>query len=124
MPQNLTRMMVTKALSQPEILLPPLLRQHMKKFSGSNSGISTVFAAALLDFASSDVLEDDKESVLELVDVKLIPLLDGNLGNLVNNRVGEPLLFVPSGKNEVELFSTAGKQLVDVDSLRSETLQK
>jgi hypothetical protein len=130
MPPNLTRMMVTEALSQPEILLPPLLRQHMRKFSNNSrssigiSGISPVFAAALLDFAASDVLEDDRESVLELVDVKLIPLLDGSLGGLIDNHVGESLVFVPRGKNEVELFSKAGKKLVDVGILRPETLQK
>ncbi len=130
MPQNLTRMMVKDALAQPKILLPGLLRHHMKQLSsgGSNSGhlsgsISPVFAAALLDFAASDVLEDDRESVEELVEMKLLPLSDGSLGSLVHSGSSNTV-FVPRGAHEVELFSNAGNRLVDVGVLRPETLQK
>jgi len=131
MPQSVTRMMVKDALAEPKILLPALLRQHIK--SGSNcsdstnqaNSISPVFAAALLDFAASDILEDDLESVQELLEVKVIPMLDGNLGNLVNNgSSGSKNVFVPRGAHELELFREAGRKLVDVSVLRTETLQK
>jgi hypothetical protein len=135
MPQSLTRMMVREALAQPKILLPALLRQHLKKISGGSIGskgsnndqnkdISPVLAAALLDFAASDILEDDGESVEELVEVRLIPLLDGSLGSLVNSSSSGSMLFVPRSSNEVELFSKAGKKVVNVTVLRPETLQK
>lgn len=129
MPQNITRMMVKDALAEPRILLPALLRQHMKTGSyntDQTSGISPLYAAALLDFAASDILEDDRESVQELIEVKLIPRVDGSLGSLVNsNGSGESdSLFVPRGTYEVELFRKAGKKLVNVSVLRPETLQK
>ena len=87
-------------------------------------GISPLFAAALLDFVSSDILEDDVESVGDLLGVKLLPLLDGSLGSLVDSGDINSILFVPRGEYEVELFQKAGKKMVDVSVLRSETLQK
>ncbi|KAL4545625.1 hypothetical protein Ndes2526B_g00282 [Nannochloris sp. 'desiccata'] len=131
MPQSVTRMMVKDALTEPKILLPALLRQHMKsdsRCSDSNnqiSGMSPMFAAALLDFAASDILEDDRDSVEELLGVKLIPILNGSVGSLVNSgSCGNEILFVPRGAYELELFSKARKKLVDVSVLRPETLQK
>jgi len=122
MPSSITRLLIQEALLQPPLLIPALLREKVKAAKHSLPALGAGSASSLLEFAASDILEDDEESAKELFGMPLVPLLDGTLASLAYGP-GQQALFLPTTE-ETELFKIAAHYLVDLVSLAPEVHQK
>jgi len=123
MPLPISRLLIQHALLRPDLLSPSMLRERARTADALRilPTLSTRLAAALLDFASSDVMEDDPDSVCELFGLPVLPLLNGSL--VAMRPPGQQSLFLP-GPQEVELFQAAAHCLLDPNAINAEMVQR